>query len=305
MSEVENQQPSKKPNKTNYLAIILGVALVSLGVILYLNYQEKVKVESELALTDAELEQAYFQLDSIGDELNERILTISQLGGDIDSLVAVKKQLETEKEQIRNRTNKEIGALKSRVEGYRELLVAKDEEIEKLRAINDVLVTENTELKTQANELNQNIRNLSETKSELEQKVAVAGQLEIEDMKIVAINSRGKEREDDFKNRHIDKLRIEFAVSENQVAEIESKDIMVRVIAPDGNVLFDVARGSGSFVFEGREMFFTAKQEILYDRSRQKMSFLYNKGSDYVTGLHKIEVYTDDYLMGQGSFTVR
>ncbi|MDA0196708.1 MAG: chromosome segregation protein SMC [Bacteroidetes bacterium] len=297
--EIENK------NKPNYLAIALVLSLVAMGAVLYLNYSEKTRLEGDLTLSEAELETAYFQLDSIGDELSDRILTISQLGGRVDSLVMVKEQLENEKEQIRNRTNKEIGDLRSRVDGYRELLLAKDEEIIKLQAINEVLATENTELKVQTNQLNKSLRNLNETKTQLEEKVAVAGQLSIESMKIIAVSSRGKERVDDIKNRHIDKLRIEFAVSENPVAEIESKDILVRIVAPDGNVLFDITRGSGSFIFQDREMFFTAKQEILYDRSRQALGFLYDKGSEYALGLHKVEVYTEDYLMGSGTFIVK
>ena len=303
MSEMENKPTPQ--NKSNGLVIVLGIGVVILIGFLVYGYLENEKLQGEKALTEAELESAYFQLDSIGDELNDKILTISQLGGDIDSLVMVKEQLEEEKEQLRNRTNRQITDLKNRVEGFRELLLAQDEEIVRLKALNEELYTENNELKVQTNELNRSLQNLNDTKSELEQKVAVAGQLKIDGMKVIAVNSRGKEREDDFRNRHIDKLRIEFNVTENKVAEIESKDILIRVVAPDGNVLFDVTRGSGSFIFEDREMFFTDKQEILYDRSNQKLSFLYDKGSEYSLGLHKVEVYTEDYLMGSGTFTVR
>ncbi len=303
MSEIEPKPASAK--KPNYLAIGLGVGVAILIGFLIYSYQQNQKLSGEKAMTEAQLQDAYFQLDSIGDELNERILTISQLGGEVDSLIMVKEQLEAEKESIRNRTDRQIRDLQGKVEGFRELLLAQDEEIEKLRAINEELMTENTELKDQANNLNESIRNLNESKSQLEEKVAVAGQLKVDNMKVVAVNSRGKEREGDFKNRHIDKLRIQFDVAENEVAEIESKDIMLRVVGPDGNVLFDVARGSGSFIYEDRELFFTAKQEILYDRSRQQMTFLYDKGSDYSLGLHQVEVYTEDYLMGSGSFTVR
>ena len=103
----------------------------------------------------------------------------------------------------------------------------------------------------------------------------------------------------------IENLRIEFTVGENKVAPIEGKELLLRVIAPDNNVLFDVTRGSGSFNFEGREMFYTVKKDILYDRSSQKVSILYNKGSEYSLGKHTVEVYTDDYLMGRGSFVVK
>jgi cell division protein ZapB len=32
---------------------------------------------------------------------------------------------------------------------------------------------------------------------------------------------------------------------------------------------------------------------------------MYEKGSEFAIGQHKVEVYTDDYLMGKGSFIVK
>ena len=116
---------------------------------------------------------------------------------------------------------------------------------------------------------------------------------------------KGREREDEFRNRHINSLKIQFTVLDNEIAPIEGKDLLLRITAPDGNVLFDVTRGSGSFTFEGRDLFYTATQEILYDRNRQLVTFIYDKGSDYSVGQHKVEVYTDQYLMGTGTFMVK
>ena len=124
-------------------------------------------------------------------------------------------------------------------------------------------------------------------------------------MVIAAVNSRGKETIGEFKNRQIESIKVTFNIAENKVAPVDGKDVLVRIVAPDGNVLFDVTRGSGTFMFDNREMYFTAKQEILFDNTRQKLSFLYNKGSEYALGIHKVEVYTDGYLMGAGSFTVK
>ena len=106
--------------------------------------------------------------------------------------------------------------------------------------------------------------------------------------------------ENEFRNRHIDKLKVEFSVMKNEVAPIGAKDLLLRIVGPDGNVLFDVTKGSGSFAYEGREIFFTERQEILYDKNRQKVTYLYDKGSDYDIGRHQVEVYTDGYLMGKG-----
>ena len=89
---------------------------------------------------------AYSRLDSIGNQMQEKIIEIEQLGGNIDTLQMIKDSLETEKAgllEFRDRSYKEINRLKSRVEGYRELLVMKDTEISELKKVNESLVVEN------------------------------------------------------------------------------------------------------------------------------------------------------------------
>ncbi|MEM8894812.1 MAG: chromosome segregation protein SMC [Bacteroidota bacterium] len=309
MAEQQNQEPEKKqqeaPKKKSPLVpILIGVLLIVIGLVVY-NYFENQRLEEDKRAQEAIIEKTYAQLDSINNELNDKILTISQLGGEIDTLIKIREKLETERQEFRTRAFRQINDLQERVDGYKELLVAQDIEIERLKEINEQLVVENTTLKEEKNELNESLRDLNESKTELEEKVALAGRLAVEGLQVFAVASNGREREDEFRNRHIDKLKIDFYIEENQVAPIEGKDILVRIIAPDKNVLFDVTRGSGSFMFEGREMFYTAKKEILYDRQRQKMTYYYEKGSDYMSGQHIVEVYTDDYLMGKGNFTVK
>jgi hypothetical protein len=301
----ENQQI--QPKKKDRTALYIGIVVALLGVLIFFYYTND-KLQKEKEQQQVELNETLLKLDSIGSELDSKILTISQLGGEIDTLLIVKKQLESEKKDLLTRQKQQrelVISLKDKVDGYQELLLAKDVEIEQLKKINEELLTENVELKTEKQELNQSIREINKAKEELAEKVAFASRLKVEGLKVFAVNESGKEREGEFRNKHIDKLKITFSVSENKVAPIEGKDILVRIVAPDGNVIFDVTKGSGTFIYEGREMFYSAKQEILYDKSSQKVTVFYDKGSDYDEGQHVIEVYTDDYLMGKGSFLVK
>lgn len=305
MSDNEKMNTGDGGKKLTIAIIVLAVLLLAAIVKVFLDYRTNSNLSAENFKQQEELTQTYYSLDSVQSQLDKRIQTISELGGEIDTLLKVKEQLEKEKESIRTNSNRQIGELRSRVEGYRELLVAQDEEITKLRAINEQLLTENTDLKVEKNQLSASIRDLNESKDKLEEKVALASQLKVENMVISAVNSRGKETVGEFKNRQIESIKIDFNIAENKVAPVDGKDVLIRIVAPDGNVLFDVTRGSGSFMYEGKEMYFTSKQEILFDNTRQKLSFLYNKGSEYAMGIHKVEVYTDGYVMGMGSFTVK
>lgn len=297
--------PASEPKKSNktliYVVVGLAILLVAALVVNFIR-------ENNLKERNAELMIAYSRLDSIGTEMQSKILEIEELGGDIDTLQMIKDSLEVEKAgllEFRKRSYKEINRLKGRVEGYRELLVLKDTEIAELKKVNENLVVENTELKTERNELNQNLRAAKKTEEKLTEKVQIASRLEIENIKVAALNQKGKAKEDEFRARQIDKLKVDFNITKNDVAPVSGKEILMRIIDDNDNVLFDVARGSGTFVLDGKETFYTAKQEILFDNSQQVVSFLYDKGSEYLPGRYVMEVYTEGYLMGSKSFRVK
>lgn len=308
MNEPNSQQnPLSGKKKKDRTPIFIGIVVALLGVLIFFYYTNN-QLEAEKERQQQELNQTLLQLDSISSELDNKILTISQLGGEIDTLLKIKEQLESDKKQLitqQERQDELVSSLRGKVDGYQELLLAKDEEIEQLRKINEELLTENVELKTEKQELNQSIQEINKAKEQLAEKVAFAARLKVEGLKVIAVNDRGREREGEFRNRHIEQLKITFTIAENKVAPIEGKELLIRVVAPDGNTLFDVTRGSGSFIYEGRELFYTAKQEILYDKNSQEVSIFYDKGSEYAEGRHEVEVYTDQYLMGKGSFIIK
>ena len=306
--EEQNQtsvDQSKSAKKRKVIIIYLSLlSLIVAGALIYMIVaNDTLKLQNQL--TQEELDEAVADLDSMSTELDERILEIAKLGGEIDTLLEVKNQLEEEKKAFQRRAYKQINELQARVDGYKEILLSQDKEIERLKKVNEQLLSENTDLKSEANELNKSIKALNSDREELENKVALASRLKVDGLKISAVSSSGKERTGSFRNRHISKLKIEFEILENKVAPIEGKDILVKITDPDGNVIFDVASGSGTFMFENREEFYTAKKEILYDRNTQSLVYLYDKGSDYLSGKYSLEVYTEDYRMGKSSFIVK
>ncbi|MCK5704328.1 MAG: chromosome segregation protein SMC [Cyclobacteriaceae bacterium] len=307
MSEQSGSMPTStpEPKKTNkvliYVVAALAVLLVAALVVNFIR-------ENNLKERNAELMVVYSRLDSIGGEMQQKIIEIEQLGGNIDTLQMIRDSLEIEKESLlesRTRSKKQIRTLKSRVEGYRELLVMKDTEIAELKKVNKELVVENKDLKVERNVLNKNLREAKKTEEKLTEKVKVASRLEAENIVIAALSVKGKSKEDEFRARQVDKLKVEFKIAKNDVAPISGKEILMRIIDDNDNVLFDVARGSGTFVLDGKETFYTAKQEILFDNSQQAVSFLYDKGSEYLPGRYVMEIFTDGYLMGSKSFRVK
>lgn len=298
----ELEKESKNSNRKIIIIAFLVVIVAVVGVKFYLDS------EKENEQLQQNLEETYSELDSISTQLDLKIAEIETLGGDITELQLIRKNLEAEKEDLKKSNNwaaNQIQRYKDKVGGYEELLNLQDEKIKKLEAINKELLSENTNLKSEKNVLNDSISRLKNNREELEDKVEMASRLKAENIKIIAINSRGRERDDkEFKPRHIEKIKIQFNLAENNVAQPEGKEIILRVINPIGNALFDVATGSGSFMINGKEMFYTAKQEILFDNTQQELSFIYDRGEEYEEGVYQLELYADDYIIGKEKFIV-
>ena len=146
------------------LSVIIIIFIVVSSYLIYNNIQkEKIRIKQQ-----TELDELYIDLDSVSNVLNDKILTISQLGGDIDSLLILKENIETEKREFRNRAYAQINRLQGKVDGYRELLLAQDEEIEKLKKLNEQLFEENKEQKVEINTLNDKITNINRSNKKLE-----------------------------------------------------------------------------------------------------------------------------------------
>lgn len=297
--------PVKSGNKASIIIALLSIIVIIQSIKIYMDYQRDVEKTVQIANTEENLATTMHRLNEIKSELDQKIVDIQKLGGDITDLQKAKAEVDAQLKRSTVRSAKEIQQLKERVEGYTELLKIKDEELENLKSVNKELFTENKSLKTQKNVLNDSINRLAKNKEELTNKVAIASQLKAESVSVLAVTSKGKERESPFKNRQLEKLKVEFIIADNKVAPIEGKKILIRVIDENGQVIFDVAKGSGTFILNGKEEFYTSAQEILFDNTQQKLSFLYEKGSEYASGNYTVEIFTDGYKMGSIQFAVK
>tara|TARA_B100002051_G_scaffold276517_1_gene325380 strand:- start:1214 stop:2092 length:879 start_codon:yes stop_codon:yes gene_type:complete len=283
------------------LSVIIIIFIVVSSYLIYNNIQkEKIRIKQQ-----TELDELYIDLDSVSNVLNDKILTISQLGGDIDSLLILKENIETEKREFRNRAYAQINRLQGKVDGYRELLLAQDEEIEKLKKLNEQLFEENKEQKVEINTLNDKITNINRSNKKLEEQIEIAGRLEIKDIEIVGVFRNGSTKINSFKNRSLNKLIVNFTVLENSLSKIEVLDIYLRIIKPSGQVVYDISKGSGSFTFDKRELFYSIKDEILIDKSEMTYNIEYVKSEEFNKGEYQVILYTNNYEIGRSEFIIK
>jgi len=307
MAETENS--AKKNNRRILVIVVVAILLIVNGIQFYISRQNEQKSRELLQNQEQELDNTYSKLDSISGQLAIKIAEIEKLGGDIDSLLVIKEQLEQEKKQLivsKNITQERYNQIKGKIEGYEFLLKKKDEEISKLKEVNEALLSENQNLKENRNELNKEIQNLQQQQEEINEKISEAAVLKAQDISFFAISKRGKERDgNEFRVRQLDRLKVNFSLAKNPLSELGSKSIYMRIIDPEGGSLYNAAAGSGTFDHNGEQLFFTALKEILYDNSGQDVQFVYDKGSEFKKGQYQVELYAEGALIGKKPFIVK
>lgn len=310
---------AKKSNNNGLLGAGLAIMTAVAGILGYMLFDEKqvvTKQESEINLKVQELASTQTKLDSISTQLDERIAEVQKLGGDVSELMKVKEQLEADKASLRKNSRVSIAKYDRKIKEYETYLAQKDEEIAKLREENVALTGQNEQLTVQNTTLQTDLTNtrtaysdtvstLKTTTQDLSEKVKIGAALRAENVKVIAINSRGKAKEDDsYKARRVDQIKVAFALAPNPLTKEEPKDVFVRVIDPTGSVVTNQSN-TGAFTFNGEEMVYTTKQQVNYSNNRPVVEVVYPFTKPEKKGKYNVELYAEGYKIGQGGFEVR
>jgi DNA repair exonuclease SbcCD ATPase subunit len=300
------------PKRTFSLVAIIAILIAIIAFLGYYAYDLKQQVKVDVAALETkqqQLQRIYTKLDSISKVLDEKILEIQRLGGKVDALQKVKKQVEKEKYELKlskkiptDRYQKIIEKIKE----YEHLLTEKDVEIQKLKVINEQLNTENSGLKQQADSIKEQLSTVSNTAEDLNKKIKAASILKVSYMLVQAVAENGKIRtEAEYKAKHIDILRITFRFDDNKAAEHGNKRLYLKIIDNIGKVICEESNGGGKFTYNQQESLYTVTQETLFDNSHQPFTLDYRKSKPFESGKYLIEIFCEDAMIGQGNFVVK
>ena len=319
---MENYPNTNQPRKSNGLLTAGLVVMTAVaGFLGYLLSQEKEvsgRQEAAIETKVGELASTRSKLDSLSLQLDQRIAEVQRLGGNVDELMKVKADLEKDKASLRKNSRVSIAKYDRKIKDYEAFLVQKDEEIAKLQEENQQLSSSNEQLNTENTGLKTNLETtrkaytdtvgtLATQNQELAQKVTIASALRAENIRVNAITPKGKERDGEkYKAKRLDKIKVTFQLAKNPLTKEEPKDIMVRVVDPEGAVVSDQATGSGTFTTQsGQEQVYTTKQQIRYTNDSPTVEVVYGRGLPYKKGKYNIELYSEGFKIGEGGFEVR
>jgi myosin heavy subunit len=298
----------------NNTGMLIGLILMTVlaAVFGYLYYQERAitnKQETDLEARVSELATSEIKLDSISKQLDARILEVQGLGGDIAELQKMKESLEKDRVALR----KGNATLGSKIKEYETFLTKKDEEIAQLREENQQLLSQNETLTQTNTDLQMSKQAVSDSlvgvvtkNAELESKVTTAAALRARNVKVYAISSKGKVREgEEVKAKRVDKVRVDFILEKNPLTLTDNKTVYMRIVDPSGATISDAATGSGEFDYNGQKQGYTISQDLVYSNNNQDVSILYDRATPFAKGKYVIQLYSEGFAIGEGSFSVK
>lgn len=303
--------------KGNSKAIIIGIIATLLGIsglegYFILNKTNTIKAKNDtLTVVRNENTDLIQKIDSVQKSLQEQISRGDLLQTEKDSLIKLNEQLEADKKSLK----KQVAAIPAIRAKYEARLAEAEtmmndmkQKVENTDSTMKAMYNDLMALKNEKAHLLDSITKVTAEKDELSKTVKIAQVLKADNFHITVLKKNGKEKDDEkmvYKAKAIDKVKVNFNVLENKVAVVETKTFYLKVMGPDGAVIFNESTGGGSVEEDGENTNYTSKQDMLYDGKKQVITFLYHNQSGWKKGVQKIEVVCEGKKIGSGSFEVK
>lgn len=302
--ENKSEPTSKKNSNVIYFLIAVVIALLGTDVYLYMQKKQDTKV---IFQQDDEKHRLQTELDSLEAQIEQVNAGKAKMSAEMqsrnDSLQAKIKVLRKAlaKGQL---TIAELKSAQEDIKQLRYFVTKYTADIEELKQQNASLTTERDTLKNNLASVSQKASTLEQQNQELNTKVKVASALKIGNAEVVAykVKSSGKEV-DVTKAGSAQKIKINFNVASNAVAEKGMHDVYVRITDPAGNLM--IASDSGVFTADGQELQYTYKTAIDFKDDGSVYTIDWVNPNKFTKGDYTVILYADGYTMGKTTFHLK
>lgn len=303
MENQSTQEPKKNSNVIYFLVVVI-VALLGTDVYLYMkknNSDQRVIIQSD------EKTRLQTELDSLEAQIEQVNAGKAKMSKDLqaknDSLRAKIRVLRAELAKG-TLTAAELSKAQEDVKQLRYFVTKYTADIEELKKQNVSLASERDTLKTNLTTVTEKATTLEKQNQDLDNKVKVGSALKLATASVVGykVKSNGKEV-DETKAKRVNKLKINFTVASNAIANKGSHDIYIRIIDPIGNLI--TGADSGTFSADGQDLQSTYKTSIDYQDTdvTYTVDWVYNQ--PFQKGTYTVLLYSDGFTMGKTSVTFK
>ncbi len=276
--------------------IILSVILVALSALYYSIHRQQ--------MADNLLLQA--DRDSIQSDLGRLMVDYDNLQVSNDSISA---NLSVERERAdslmtrlkKERTwnlakikqyEKEVGTLRTLMKGY-------IRQIDSLNTLNKQLISENVSFRKEITSERLRADMAEEKAAELDNKVRAGSVIKARDIRLTGLNGRSKPVS---RIKNAERLRTDFVLTANELAQPGEKTVYVRITSPDGYVL--TTEAMPTIEIDGERLSYSAMREVDYQNQDLEVGVYFNS-SGFTAGTYLVQLYCDGHQIGEAQIVMR
>ncbi len=303
-TQQENITKPKQVNSKIYFFVIAIVALLMTNVYFYVKYKSSGEKLYTVALQKENLQIEVDRIEAELDILNNT--AIEDLPADIKNDEAAAREIindlrialensEITEDQLENARN-QITQLKQNVNNIKS-------NVDELRIQNELLKKENEALSAVIDEKNNQVQKLKEDNSQLNSKIGVASSIKVSNIHVNGIERNRKgEISLETKAKRVEDLQIKFTLADNPLARQGNKDIFVRVIDPQGNL---ITTNNNVFQVNGDKLQYTFKEVISFTNKGEEYELYWRDSDKFKKGAYTVLLYADESIMGRSSLVLK
>lgn len=264
-----------------YFSITLGIQKKTIEDNLEIVESARRIFEDENSMLQRNAEDLVTELEGLKDQNDTMMLKYQEA-------VVMLEQLQREKtynyEQLA-KYKKEVATLRNVMKGYLR-------QIDSLNTINSNLQAQNIQYKKEINTAQLRADVAEEKADELNTKVRIGSVIQASGIRMTALNAKSNEVK---RMRLAKRLKVDFDLTANELAEPGEKSVYLRILGPDGYLL--APSEVILFSFEGDEMRASAVRKVDYENESVPVSIFYD-GETFTNGTYTVEIYVDGRLSG-------
>jgi len=314
----ESQIAKHKQTKT-YLLIIIGVLfLINFALLYNLISKDKILATTQTKLEDTQSEKN--QLDKMLDETETMLLEYKGKNTQLDSIIDVKNdEISLKVANIRKLLSEgnltksqfeyakaEIAKLKIKIARETHIIDSLSKENNFLKEVNSTLTEENASVKEEVESQKSINTSLTTQNKTLNDKVKKASRLTAANIKVEGIMVKGNKEKEKSRLGKIDRIKVQFNINKNEIADAGQKVIYLRMIGPGGSTVANQTAGSGEFEVDGETIQYTSKATVNFNNTEGNLAVIYfDKIPGMSTGNYRALLYCDEFVMGEGSLKLK
>lgn len=286
-------------NNKRYIAIIVALLLVcgflaynlsERGETITAITEERDDIEIDRRELELDLQKMRFSYDTLATENSVLMAEMADQRMQIDDLL----------KKVKDR-NYSVSKLKKETDTLREIMKGYVYTIDSLNTMNQALIAENTEMRSQVEQVTTQNQELLERQQNMEGLISTGQMLQTTALNATAVKLRssGKQVEITRAGR-ADMIKACFTIVENRIAKPGNKELYMRIVAPDGKVLpSKEANATRNFGEEG-ELPYSVMRTIDFNNSSMDVCIFYTveDGYDLTKGDYKVYIYEGPNRIG-------